>query len=279
MSQAPYAVPTATTRDELRESIATNGFCLYPNVVGDTMIEKLIAAFERAKESPHARAHAGDTYALRNVLEAIPEVYEVATSSELMELVNVVLTDGKDPGRPKVPSQKIQLEQMTNQEQDGISKTRPIKAILFDKTEGVNWSLRWHQDNVISVKERPANADEFTGFEAWSEKVGIPHVRPPTEVLENILAARIHIDHCPSDNGALQVIPGSHARGRLSDEEIRNWKKTGKIVVCPARRGDVIFMRPLLLHSSSKSQQPLHRRVLHIEYTATALPFGLEWGV
>src|SRR5262249_2283791 len=131
---------------------------------------------------------------------------------------------------------------------------RPIKAILFDKTEGVNWSLVWHQDNVISVTERPANTDEFRGFEAWSEKVGIPHVRPPVEILESILAARIHIDDCPADNGALKVIPGSHAHGRLSDDEINKWKSCETAVICPARKGDVLFMRPLLLHSSSKSE-------------------------
>lgn len=263
MSQAPHAVPTATSKEELRESIATNGFCVYRSVVGDAAIDKLLDAFERAKHSPHARAHDGDTYALRNVLEAIPEVFNVATSDELLELVKAVLGGVVGPDGSQVLPQK----------------TRPIKAILFDKTEGVNWSLRWHQDNVISVKERPANADELKGFEAWSEKVGVPHVRPPEEILQNILAARIHIDDCPADNGALQVIPGSHAQGRLSDDEIREWKNSGKRVICLARKGDVLFMRPLLLHSSRKSEKPRHRRVLHIEYTAIDLPGGLDWGV
>jgi|AGTN01.1.fsa_nt_gi Protein involved in biosynthesis of mitomycin antibiotics/polyketide fumonisin len=263
MSQAPYAVPTATSKEELRELIATNGFCVYPSVVGDAAIEKLLGAFERAKDSPHARSQDGDTYALRNVLEAIPEVFDVATSEELLELVKAVLSGVERPDGSEVLSQK----------------TRPIKAILFDKTEGVNWSLRWHQDNVISIKERPANTDELEGFEAWSEKVGVPHVRPPVAILQNILAARIHIGDCPADNGALQVIPGSHAKGRLSDDEILEWRNSGKSVICPALKGDVLFMRPLLLHSSSKSEKPLHRRVLHIEYTAIDLPGGLEWGV
>jgi hypothetical protein len=31
------------------------------------------------------------------------------------------------------------------------------------------------------------------------------------------------------------------------------------------------------LHSSSASIQPFHRRVIHIEYAAIALPEGLEW--
>jgi hypothetical protein len=31
---------------------------------------------------------------------------------------------------------------------------RPVRAILFDKTPGTNWSLAWHQDRTIAVKER-----------------------------------------------------------------------------------------------------------------------------
>jgi hypothetical protein len=43
------------------------------------------------------------------------------------------------------------------------------------------------------------------------------------------------------------------------------------------KRGGVLAMRPLVLHSSSAAQTPRHRRVIHIEYSATVLPEGLEW--
>jgi hypothetical protein len=36
-------------------------------------------------------------------------------------------------------------------------------------------------------------------------------------------------------------------------------------------------MSPLLLHASSRSQNPGHRRVLHIEYAAFSLPPELQW--
>ena len=36
-------------------------------------------------------------------------------------------------------------------------------------------------------------------------------------------------------------------------------------------------MRPLLLHASSASQSPRHRRVIHLEYAADPLPGGLVW--
>jgi hypothetical protein len=39
----------------------------------------------------------------------------------------------------------------------------------------------------------------------------------------------------------------------------------------------VLLMRPLLLHASSSSTAPAHRRVVHLELAAGDLPGGLEW--
>ncbi len=44
--------------------------------------------------------------------------------------------------------------------------SRPVRAILFDKTEAVNWSLPWHQDRTICVKERA----EVSGYGPWTIK-------------------------------------------------------------------------------------------------------------
>ena len=41
--------------------------------------------------------------------------------------------------------------------------------------------------------------------------------------------------------------------------------------------GDALLMRPLLLHSSGRLRTASHRRVIHIEYAAFALPGGLQW--
>ena len=35
--------------------------------------------------------------------------------------------------------------------------------------------------------------------------------------------------------------------------------------------------KPLLLHASSASREPRHRRVVHFEFAARELPAGLEW--
>jgi hypothetical protein len=42
-------------------------------------------------------------------------------------------------------------------------KARPVRAMLFDQSANANWSLGWHQDRVIAVKQRV----ETIGFENW----------------------------------------------------------------------------------------------------------------
>lgn len=52
----------------------------------------------------------------------------------------------------------------------------PVRAILFDKSAEQNWSLGWHQDRTIAVKQRI----DVDGFGPWSVKSGMIHVEPPT---------------------------------------------------------------------------------------------------
>jgi hypothetical protein len=56
---------------------------------------------------------------------------------------------------------------------------RAVRAILFDKSQDTNWSLAWHQDRTICVRERV----EVEGFGPWSIKAGLHHVAPPFELL------------------------------------------------------------------------------------------------
>lgn len=147
----------------------------------------------------------------------------------------------------------------------------PRRAILFDKTPGVNWNLGWHQDTKIPVR---SVRKELEGFSAWSEKEGVVHVLPPLEVLEKCVALRLHLDDCSAANGALRVIPGSHLRGVRADLEADDLHYQ---MTLEAEAGDLIWMRPLVFHASSKAESPLHRRVIHIEYSSAKLPEGLEW--
>ncbi len=150
---------------------------------------------------------------------------------------------------------------------------RPVKATLFDKTEGANWTLPWHQDLTVALRQ-PADAP---GFSRWSRKSGVTHAEAPLGVLKRMVALRIHLDDCDAGNGPLLVVPGSHRRGKLSAAARRELTAAPAARPCTAEAGDVLAMHPLLLHRSAPAEAPSHRRVIHLEYAAAALPAGLTW--
>lgn len=182
-------------------------------------------------------------YGLRNLLRRSQHVRE--TADTLLTLVEPILGPGAFPTR----------------------------ALLFDKLPRANWLVGWHQDLTIAVRERI----DMEGFSAWTIKGGVPHVQPPVDVLENMLTLRLHLDRADAENGALIVLPGTHAMGRLSDHWVVRAKAEQRPVICEADAGDILAFRPLLLHMSRKSRRPSHRRVIQIEYAAGPLPPPLSW--
>ena len=149
----------------------------------------------------------------------------------------------------------------------------PVRGIYFDKSPEANWLVAWHQDLTLAVRERR----DVAGFGPWSVKDGVPHVQAPAERLEQMLAVRLHLDDADEENGALRVLAGSHRFGRLSAERIEELRGELPEVVCCARAGDALLLRPLVLHASGRSASARRRRVLHIEYAGFELPGGLEW--
>lgn len=148
-----------------------------------------------------------------------------------------------------------------------------VRALLFDKTPAANWKVVWHQDLTIAVDRRLS----CTGFGPWSYKDGVPHVQPPTELLERMLAVRVHLDDCRADNGPVRVISGSHRMGRLSGDAIDAYRASAVAEECVVERGGILAFRPLILHASSPAASPAHRRVIHLEFAAEELPAPLAW--
>jgi ectoine hydroxylase-related dioxygenase (phytanoyl-CoA dioxygenase family) len=230
--------------DALRNQVQNNGFAICEDVLPPEEISALLAALARIGEFGSLQKR-GATFAIRNLLDTSLEVRELANSDVVRRLVEAVLGPG----------------------------SFPVRGILFDKIPDANWKIPWHQDVTIAVQEKV----EAKGFGPWSIKADVLHVQPPAFVLEQMISVRFHLDPCGEDNGALRVIPGSHLRGRIAEEEIARIREEAPERTCAVRSGGVLLMRPLLLHASSPSRVPGHRRVVHIDFAAVKLPNGMRW--
>jgi ectoine hydroxylase-related dioxygenase (phytanoyl-CoA dioxygenase family) len=234
-------VPTSLAyRDELQKQ----GFAIIPAVVDVNQIEGLISDLEGLDRGDSIRRKGG-VFAVRNLLDVCLAVRDLAHSAIIREIVTSILGE----------------------------QAFPVRGILFDKTPDANWLVPWHQDVTIAVAEKR----EVAGFGPWSIKAGVIHVQPPAAVLERMLSIRIHLDPCGERNGALKVIPSSHRRGRIPEQEAIRLAAEGSPTICAVDAGDALLMRPLLLHASSASTNPQHRRVIHLDFAASKLPKPLQW--
>lgn len=125
-----------------------------------------------------------------------------------------------------------------------------------------NWLVPVHQDLSIPV----AKCLDHPDLRGWSEKEGSVFVQPPVALLERLVALRVHLDACSEGDGPLQFIPGSHLAGRIGPEDARLKRQAGPVVSCLMEQGDVLAMRPLVLHASSKAEGSSRRRVLHFVF-------------
>lgn len=214
------------------------GWAVTPPLVTADVLERLSRELTPLLESEGARG------GLRHLLD-IPSVCALARSAPVRAVAEVVL--GAD--------------------------CYAVRGILFDKTPDANWKVIWHQDLTIAVRERR----EVPRFGPWTEKDGVPHVQPTVDVLERMVAVRVHLDDCGPENGPVRVIPGSHRAGRLSAAAVEEWKARGPMVDCVVERGGILAFQPLLLHASSPATVPAHRRVVHLEFAVGELPGGLTW--
>jgi hypothetical protein len=224
-------------------AMSRDGYAAFPHVLSEGDVAELRHVIDRMPAGEAVRKKKS-VYGVRNLLETSSEICRLATRPEIWRLVTPVLGEG----------------------------AFACRAIYFNKTPDANWVLGWHQDSVISVAEKT----DTPGFLAWGQKAGVWQVQPPPEILARMLALRIHLDNCGSDNGALRVLPGSHRHGWVEDQ-VADWKRRVPEVICSVPLGGAVAMCPLILHASSKAIRPSNRRVIHIEYANQSLPNGLRW--
>lgn len=151
--------------------------------------------------------------------------------------------------------------------------SRPVRAILFNKSPDTNWALGWHQDRTICVRERK----DAPGFGPWTVKSGMVHVAPPIELLAGMVTLRAHLDDVPATNAPLIIAPGSHRLGRIPESQISAVVDACGTATCVANAGDVWLYSTPILHASDAASAPNRRRVLQVDYAAVPLPNGLEW--
>lgn len=214
------------------------GFAITQPLLSSGELAALIALIE---QQPYDSKRGG----MRDPLDRIPQLRALAEDPRIRSLVDPIL--GSD--------------------------AFIVRATLFDKTPDANWKVPWHQDLTIAVTERR----EIEGYGPWSTKEGVLHVQPPTQVLANMLTVRVHLDACPANNGALHVIPGSHHLGRINQNTVEAHIDEQVAVTCEVPAGAALVMRPLLLHASSASTTPAHRRVLHLDFANGPLTDDLLW--
>jgi len=196
----------------------------------------------RADETHQSAIARGDVIvAARNILEVYPPATTLWRKPELVNFLAGLL--GDDFGL--------------------------MRGLYFDKPPGKSWALPWHQDRAIAVKQ---NRLPGTTFGKPTIKAGVPHVESPLWLSKQIVMIRIHLDPMIDENGPLHVLSRSHLDHMTTDglPDVR-------ITAAP---GDVLAMRPLLLHRSDEATPgtTLHRRILHLEFTACpTLPDNYQW--
>ena len=219
-------------------TLAVQGFEVIKGVVQKTLIDE--ALFEI--EQPVQKASQGG---IRNAEKKFKSVAKISNLDAIQKVINLHLS----------------------------AESKLIRAIVFSKGPESNWSVTWHQDKTIALDKKK----ELKNWGPWSVKDGTIHVQPPLELLKKILTIRVHLDPTDQENGCLRVIPGSHKYGIMSSEKIAQTVQKSSPVYCEAEAGDLLLMKPTILHASSKSQVLAQRRILHLEFSDFQLPTGLSW--
>jgi len=222
------------TIEKISESLKQEGFYIKNTCFSTGEMEELLRVIEQSKKLENK-------FAIRQFFEAIPSAKTI--------IFNKVFTP--------FLAQHFEKNYFL------------IKAIYFDKPPTANWIVPWHQDLTIVTNQKAA----IDGFSKWRLKKDAHYVQPPTEILENIVTIRIHLDDCTRNNGALRVIPASHQNG--IDKKLDYTQE--KSVICEVKKDGLLFMKPLLFHASKRTTNHLNRRVVHLEFATKALPLPLTY--
>lgn len=226
-----------------RYDLMRNGFTTISDVYTHNEVSQIVSLIEAADTSGETFRKSKDLFAIRQFLKEMPQIATLVFNANLKSIIAALF---------------------------GVDYF-VVKSIYFDKPEQSNWFVAYHQDLTISVDKKVATE----GYGPWTVKQNQFAVQPALPVLDNIFAIRIHLDSTDENNGALKIIPGSHAKGIYRPETI-DWETEAE-TVCNVEAGGIMIMKPLLLHSSGRTTNNAKRRVIHIEFSNVELPDTLRW--
>ncbi len=232
-----------TDLQQHKECVLEKGFTTINNIFSEEEVKKISEVIENTDTSNSNFRKSDDLFAVRQFLKEIPEVKNLVFNDAIKTVISEIFGD----------------------------RYVTVKSIYFDKPETSNWYVAYHQDLTISVDKKL----ELHGFGPWTTKKNQFAVQPPPAILENIYTIRIHLDDTDENNGALKVIPRSHAKGIYRPETI-DWS-TETEEICNVEKGGIMIMKPLILHGSNRTTDGRRRRVIHIEFSDMELPEGLKW--
>jgi ectoine hydroxylase-related dioxygenase (phytanoyl-CoA dioxygenase family) len=212
-----------------KDEVEAVGYSIIADLLSPSEVTEFLAALD---ELPLQRSRAGIRHALKH-----SAVAELANRPKLLKIAQCVLGHA----------------------------AFPFRATLFDKSPASNWLVVLHQDTALPLQQRRT----LTGWGPWSVKDGVTYAHAPATALRKVLALRVHLDDSTARNGPLRVLPATHTQSVLTDDAIHQLATQVSAVNCIVPTGGVLAMRPLLVHSSSKSLGKPRRRVLHIEYAAS----------
>jgi ectoine hydroxylase len=113
-----------------------------------------------------------------------------------------------------------------------------------------------------------------------------PYWRPMTKIAHKIMTALVYLDDATVENGCLEVAPGSHRDGMISDRvstegfganEMDPTKfDLNRLVALEAEAGTVVFFGAFLVHRSLPNRSDKQRRTLLYSYQPEGYPTARE---
>lgn len=228
---------------ENKQELLDKGFSVCGAVYSDEEVQRILDLINSSDTSNETFRKSEDLFAIRQFLKEIPFSFDLIFTDKLKTIIRQIMGEN----------------------------VFVVKSIYFDKPQTSNWYVAYHQDLTISVDRKL----ELENFGPWTKKQNQFAVQPPIQFLENITTVRIHLDDTDENNGALRVVPGSHLKKVYRPETI-DWELETEQTCC-VKRGGLMLMKPLTLHSSGRTTNNKKRRVIHIEFSSMELPTELNW--